>query len=68
MEEAESAWAKTADTSCQVTSLEGGGRGVLIAAAPNTNLLYGSTRIPAVRYQITPGTTRLVTRVATTCK
>lgn len=67
-EEAESAWAKTADTSCQVTSLEGGGRGMLITAAPNTNLLYGNTRIPAVRYQIAPGANRLVTRVATTCK
>lgn len=49
--------------SCQVTAAAQAGRGIVITADPNTNLLYPMTRIPAVCYEIVPGITTLVTEV-----
>lgn len=62
------AWAGNGDTECRVICLEGTGEGVVIGAAPNTNLLHGMTRIPALRHEIKKGTVRLVTKVTAKCE
>ncbi len=49
--------------SCTVTS-QSGGRGFVVEAWPNTNLYDPNTVIPAVRYDIGCGTSRLETLVA----
>ncbi|WP_438444135.1 DUF2264 domain-containing protein [Gorillibacterium sp. sgz5001074] len=41
------------------------GRGMVITSAPNTNLIFPTTRIPAVEYQIPVGRTTMETRVDT---
>ena len=48
---------------CRVSSVCGGGKGIVIEADPNTNLLHPKTRIPAVCYQIRKGKNELVTEV-----
>ncbi len=48
---------------CKVISVNGGGRGTVIVADPNTNLLHPMTRIPAVRYDIRRGTQEIITEV-----
>ena len=48
---------------CRVEPVATGGKGVLIKNEANTNISCGKTVIPAVRYRIEAGTTRLVTRV-----
>lgn len=42
---------------------EGGGRPLLVAPWPNTNVLSPLTRIPSIRWSLGPGTHRLVTWV-----
>ena len=46
---------------CRVSSQKG--KGFIIPADPNTNLIYPKTRIPAVRYDIGEGTETFVTQV-----
>ena len=48
---------------CAVSAKEGMGMGEIITAAPNTNLLYPKTAIPAVRYEIKKGSQELTTTV-----
>ncbi len=48
---------------CSVNIVKGEGRGEIIAADPNTNLLHPMTRIPAIRYQIHKGTNEIITEV-----
>lgn len=50
-------------SACEVTAVEGEGKGTIIVADPNTNLLHPMTRIPAVCYQIQKGTTELTTEI-----
>lgn len=47
-------------SSCTVT---GGGEGVILGSSPNTNVLYRKTVIPAEKYIIKKGTTRIETRI-----
>lgn len=42
-----------------------GGEGVVISAAPNTNIMYPKTVIPAVRHNISKGTTVIKTTIIT---
>jgi hypothetical protein len=48
---------------CEVASKGGEGRGNVIGADPNTNLLHPMTRIPAVCYSISKGRNKIVTEV-----
>ena len=48
---------------CAVTCLKGHGRGEVIYADANTNLLHPKTAIPAIRYEIKPGEQVIETRV-----
>lgn len=50
---------------CRLVSLEGEMEPFLIEAAPNTNLSYRNTRIPALVKIIEPGETLLKTNVET---
>lgn len=50
---------------CRLVSLEGNMDPFLIEAAPNTNLLYKNTRIPALFRKIEPGETKLKTLIET---
>lgn len=43
----------------------GGGEGCLVGAAPNANVLYKNSEIPAVRYRLTPGKSVLETEIIT---
>lgn len=63
VERADNAMAKNADAVCEVMLMEGDGVGTIIDAAPNTNLMYPMSKIPAICYQITKGKTKIVTRV-----
>lgn len=62
-EEGNLAEAENYGGACRVTSVCGEGKGVIIAADPNTNLLYPKTRIPAVRYCIQKGKTEIITEI-----
>ena len=57
------AWVENEYCECQVIAVEGEGKGEIIIADPNTNLLHPMTRIPAVRYQIHKGRNEIVTEV-----
>ena len=48
---------------CKVSVISGKGRGEVIVADPNTNLLHPMTRIPAVCYQIGKGKNEIITEV-----
>ncbi len=48
---------------CRVRAVQGDGKGEIILADPNTNLLHPMTRIPAVRYEIHKGKNEIVTEV-----
>lgn len=48
---------------CRVSSICGEGKGTVITADPNTNLLHPMTRIPAVCYSILKGKNELNTEV-----
>lgn len=48
---------------CRVTAVQGEGKGEIIIADPNTNLLHPMTRIPAIRYQIHKGRNEIITEV-----
>lgn len=48
---------------CQVKAVQGDGKGEIIIADPNTNLLHPMTRIPAVRYKIHKGRNEIVTEI-----
>lgn len=47
---------------CEVLS-ETGGQGIVIPVSPNTNLRYSKTLIPAMKYEIKQGTTRIKTLI-----
>lgn len=51
------------DCFCSVTAKGKEGKGSVIAADPNTNLLYPMTRIPAISYHIDKGRNEIVTEV-----
>lgn len=61
------AQARNIHCSCKVEAVSvmenGKGKGHMIFADPNTNLLYTKTAIPSVKYQIKKGKQELVTRV-----
>ena len=48
---------------CSVNLVKGEGRGEIIIADPNTNLLHPMTRIPAIRYQIHKGKNEIITEI-----
>lgn len=48
---------------CLVRAVQGDGKGEIIIADPNTNLLHPMTRIPAVRYEVHKGKNEIVTEV-----
>ncbi|MDF2486434.1 MAG: hypothetical protein K0R46_2602, partial [Herbinix sp.] len=48
---------------CRVTSVLGEGKGTIIVADPNTNLLHPMTRIPALCYHIEKGTNKIVSEI-----
>ena len=52
---------------CRVSAKEGG-EPCIIAAVPNTHLLYKNTVIPAVRYSVLPGRTQVETKIVTGTK
>lgn len=58
--EGETAWAKNDFQHCEVISGTDG-EGVVISAAPNTNIRYSKTIIPAARYRINKGETVIET-------
>jgi len=49
---------------CVVTLIKGQGRGQVIKATPNTNLLYSKTLIPCIKYEIHKGDTYLETEIS----
>lgn len=58
-----SAQVRNAYSQCKVSLVSGQGKGEIIIADPNTNLLHPMTRIPAVRYQIHKGENEITTEV-----
>lgn len=48
---------------CRLSAIEGAGRGTIIIADPNTNLLHPMTRIPAICYRINRGRNEITTEV-----
>ncbi len=48
---------------CRVSSIQGDGKGTIIVADPNTNLLYPMARIPAVCYQLVKGKNEIITEI-----
>lgn len=48
---------------CRVSIVKGTGRGTIIIADPNTNLLHPMTRIPAICYSIKKGKNEIITEV-----
>lgn len=62
-EEASMAQVENEYCKCQVTAVQGEGKGEIIIADPNTNLLHPMTRIPAIGYQIHKGRNEIVTEV-----
>ncbi len=55
--------ARNDSAACCVRSQVGGGEGVILEAWPNTSLYSPNTVIPAVRYDIRPGTAEIETYV-----
>ena len=51
------------DSRCTVSLIKGTGKGEIIIADPNTNLLHPMTRIPAICYEIDPGKNEIITEV-----
>ncbi len=58
-----SAYVENCYSSCHITALCGEGKGNIIGADPNTNLLHPMTRIPAIRYNIAKGRNEIVTEI-----
>ena len=52
------AWAKNNFAACAVT---GSGEGIAFEAAPNTNIMYNKTVIPAIKYKLNKGETIIET-------
>ena len=48
---------------CRVTCVCGNGKGNIVIADPNTNLLHPMTRIPAICYRISEGRNEIITEV-----
>lgn len=46
-----------------ICSVSGDGEGIVISNSPNTNVLYRKTIMPAVKYHISKGVTKITTRV-----
>ncbi len=53
---------------CRVSLISGDGKGEIIVADPNTNLLHPMTRIPALCYQIHKGRNEIITEVSADVK
>lgn len=49
---------------CRVSTVCGEGKGIIIIADPNTNLVHPMTRIPAICYEIRRGSNKIVTEIA----
>ncbi len=62
-EENNMAQVKNDYSQCRVWAELGDGKGIVIVADPNTNLLHPMTRIPAVCYQIQKGKNEIITKV-----
>lgn len=58
-----SAQVRNKDNRCTVSLIKGTGKGEIIIADPNTNLLHPMTRIPAICYEIYPGKNEIITEV-----
>lgn len=63
-----SAWVRNYYSNCQVSCISGAGRGEVITADPNTNLIHPMCRIPAVRYRIGKGKSEIITEVRAECR
>jgi len=63
IEEASVAQAENAHSMCQIASLQGDGKGMIIGVDPNTNILHPMTRIPAISYPIVKGKNEIITEV-----
>lgn len=63
IEEASMAQAENAHSMCQIASLQGDGKGMIIGADPNTNILHPMTRIPAISYPIVKGKNEIITEI-----
>lgn len=62
-EEGNQAFVENSYSRCRVEVVEGTGKGTIINADPNTNLLHPMTRIPAICYEIPVGRCELITEV-----
>ncbi|HHV11634.1 MAG TPA: DUF2264 domain-containing protein [Clostridiales bacterium] len=62
-EESSMAQVENGHSLCRVQVVAGDGKGTVIVADPNTNLLHPMTRIPAICYQIQKGKNEIVTEV-----
>ncbi|WP_320128971.1 DUF2264 domain-containing protein [uncultured Sphaerochaeta sp.] len=63
MQRGKKAEARNQKTFCLAVCREGKGKGNLIYANPNTNLIYSKTVIPSIRYRIQKGKNYLVTKI-----
>ena len=54
---------KNSWSSCRVSARRGEGKGEVITASPNTNMLYTKTWIPTVRYSVPAGVTEIETEI-----
>ncbi len=59
------AYVNNSFSNCKVVSVQGNGIGEIIAAEPNTNLIYSKTKIPAVKYKLHKGENIIETEVIT---
>jgi Uncharacterized protein conserved in bacteria len=59
------AYVSNSFSNCKVVSLDGNGKGQIISAEPNTNLIYSKTRIPSVKYVLHKGENIIETEVIT---
>lgn len=63
VEESNAAYVQNDYSGCAVLSIQGDGKGYVIIADPNTNLLHPMTRIPSIAYEIHKGRNELITEV-----
>ena len=62
-EEGALAEARNETSFCAVEAMQGNGRGTVLNAIPNSNVLHTKTAIPMVRYDIPKGTSHFVTEI-----
>lgn len=62
-EEGALAEARNETSFCTVEAMQGNGRGTVLNAIPNSNVLHTKTAIPMVRYDIPKGTSHFVTEI-----